>query len=196
MMNQETETSQTKKASNSNGQTTQSEAVERLLDNLRCGKTVHDEFADRLRRQFLISGRTMEAWEKEFKVSTPSNLDPALCRTLLGELMSLYEKASFHKAHADAVNSALSKGIESQFNDRFTALTQELKVSGEKLPASKTLETLARAELSQAESAHTSAEIAKNFWREIQDHLSFCRKVLENAVIAGAVEAKLQGHGS
>ena len=192
------EVTQTPAVTPKNGANSQlpTEAVERLLDNLRRGKVVHDEFADRLRRQFLISGRTMEAWEKEFKVSTPSNLDPALCRTLLGEVMQLHERASFYKAHADAVAGALSKGIESQFNDRFTALTQEMKDAGGKLPASKTLETLAKSELAQAESAHTSAEISKNFWKEVQDHLAFCRKVLENATIAASVEAKLLAHDS
>ena len=86
--------------------------AEELLDSLRKGKGVFDIFSENFRKQYLIQGRTLEQWERQFKITIPSELDPSRCKAMDINLMELNQEASFYKATADATLQALKKGSE------------------------------------------------------------------------------------
>jgi len=162
-----------------------------LLDSLRKGKSVYDMFSENFRKQYLIAGSTLEAWERKFKISIPSDLDPATCKAFDIKLMLLNQEASFYKATADAIVQALKKGSDTEFHNRFTALVETYKKESLKLPAQAQLEILIRTQLDDVETALTSANIASGFWQDILEHLAFCRKLLELGVMASGIQAKM-----
>ncbi len=166
-----------------------------LLNALRKGKSVFDMFSDSFRRNYLIAGRTLESWEKEFKIIIPQNLEPASCKQLDIKLLELHQEAAFFKATSDAIVQALKKGSETEFRNRFTGLVQDYKLKNQKLPASATLEALAKTQIDDVDAALMSAKVAADFWSSVIDHLVFCRKILEQAMIGSGIEAKLQQRG-
>lgn len=161
-----------------------------LLEILLRGKQVHDLFAKSMKEKLLISGRTIEEWETEFKIKVPTdNLTPAMCKQIDIKLMELNQEASFFHAVATAKLQMIKRGGESAFRDRYFALVQEYK-DKKKLPAAATLENLAKVENDDIESAQSIAEVEKGFWVNILDHLSSCRKIIENATFNSSIEAK------
>ena len=173
---------------------TPKEKADELLNTLRKGKSVYDIFSENFRKQYLIAGRTIELWEKDFKISVPNDLDPSTCKELDIKLMELHQEAAFHKASATAVVQALKKGSETEFRNRFTALVTEYKVKNLKLPAAATLESLAKTEIDDVEAALMSAEVAADFWQSIMEHLSFCRKILEQGTINSGIQVKMDAN--
>ncbi|GAG10765.1 unnamed protein product, partial [marine sediment metagenome] len=102
----------------------------------------------------------------------------------------LNQEATFHHAVASAKVQMIKRGCESQFNDKFWALTQEYKEKGKKLPAASTLQTLATIQNDDMESAQSLASVETKFWKDILDHLATCRRLIENASLNISVELK------
>jgi hypothetical protein len=166
--------------------------AEELFAVLQKGKEVHDLFAESMERQLLISGKTIRAWEDYFKFHIATDdLSPPICKQYDVQLLKLNEEATFFHAFAEAKVQYIKRGGDSTFRNRFTALVQEYSAKGGKLPASATLDNLARAEGDDIESALAIAEIEKKFWAQILDHLTEKRKILDNAGFANNTEAKI-----
>jgi len=162
-----------------------------LVKKLLKGKTVHNMFADSMRRQLTISGESMEYWEDKFKISIPTdNLTPALCRDLDMQIMELNQEATFFHAVAAAKAQWLKRGSEAAFNDKFWTIVQEFKAKGERVPGQETLKTLASIGNEDVDSAQTIADIECKFWKDILDHLSMCRRLVENASMTISTELK------
>jgi hypothetical protein len=168
--------------------------AESLLDALRKGKSVYDIFSENFRKSYLIAGKTIETWEKYFKVTIPTDLDPSTCKTMDLQLMKLHEEAMFHMATADAVQQALKKGSESQYLARFEALVREYQSANKKLPANATLDSLTKLNLDDVEAALAAAKIAQDFWESMINHITFCRKLIEQGVMASGIEVKMNSN--
>ena len=159
------------------------------------GKEVHQIFADHMKKELLISGRQMEHWETHFKINIPTdNLTPSLCKILSMKLMNLNQEAAFFQACATAKAQIVKRGTTAAYNDKFWAIVQEHKAEGKKLPAAATLETMARVDNEDLDSAQTIADIESRFWKDILDHLATCRKLIENASMNIATELKSLGN--
>ncbi len=170
--------------------------AESLLAKLLKGKAIHDKFAAEMRAKLLINNETMATWEKKFKITiSTDDLTPAICKQLDVLLLDHNQEAAFYHAVASAKLQMLKRGGDSAYRDKFFALVQEYKDKGAKLPASATLENLAKVETDDIESAQTIANIEKQFWSDILDHLTTCRKIIENATLNSNVEARLLGNG-
>lgn len=168
------------------------EKANTLVDSIMEGKEIHDKFADNMRKKFLINGKTMDEWEEQYRVTIETdNLTPAICRQYDVKLLEYNQEVAFFHAMAAAKLQLLSRGHASAYRDKFYALVQEYKDKGGKLPAAATLENLAKVETDDVESASTIAEVEKTFWSNIMDHLTTCRKIIENATMNNNVEARL-----
>lgn len=166
--------------------------AEDLLARLLKGKAIHDKFALEMRTKLLINEETMDHWEKEFKITiNTDDLNPAMCKQMDVILLNKNQEAAFFHAIASAKLQMIKRGGDSAYRDKFFALVQEYKDKGAKLPASATLENLAKVETDDVESAETIASIEKQFWSDILDHLTTCRKIIENATLNSNVEARL-----
>lgn len=170
---------------------TAAESAELLIAHLKKGKEVHDIFAQQFRNRYTIAGRTIEDWEKYFKISVPANPDPQVCKSMDMQIMELHQEAAFYFAEASARAQALRKGSDTEYRSRYTALVAEYQKEGKKLPAHKSLEDLTKAETDNIESAVVNADIQKDFWKSIMEHLNMCRRLLENATINSGIEAKM-----
>ncbi len=166
-----------------------------LIDKLLSGKKIHDQFAGMIRQQLLISGRTMDEWEAMFRIHIDQdNLNPTTCKEIDAKLINLYQDAAFYHAVSVVKLQMIKRGNDSSFRDKYTELVQEYKTSNNgKLPSAVTLENLAKFENDEIESAQSIAEIEKGFWTNILEHLSSCRKILENASFNNNIEARMSG---
>lgn len=165
--------------------------ADQLLSRLLKGKEVYELFSNSLRNQLQISGHTMKYWEEKFKIKIQTdNLNPATCIQLDIKLMELSQEASFFLAAAQAKAQMLKRGQEASYNDKFHAILQEYKNKGGKVPAAATLETLAKIDNEDINSAEAIAQVELKFWKEVLDHLNTCRKLLENATLNISVEMK------
>ena len=166
--------------------------AEDLLVRLLKGKAIHDKFAVEMRQRLLINGETIDTWEKKFKITIATDdLNPAQCKQMDIMLLDRNQEAAFYHAIASAKVQMLKRGGDSAYRDKFFAIVEEWKAKGGKLPASATLENLAKVETDDVESAGTIANIEKQFWSDILDHLTTCRKIIENATLNSNVEARL-----
>lgn len=170
---------------------TSAETAELLIAHLKKGKEVHDIFAQQFRSRYSIAGQSIEAWEDHFKISVPENPDPQVCKSMDMQIMALHQEAAFFFAEAAARSQALKKGSDTEYRTRYTALVAEYKHEGKKMPAHKSMEDLTRAETDNIESAVVNAEIQKDYWKSIMEHLNMCRRLLENATINSGIEAKM-----
>lgn len=171
---------------------TNKDKADELLSKLLKGKEIHDLFAANMRKQLLINGKTMEQWEDRFKIKIPTDdLTPAICRQYDYKLLELNQEASFYHAIAGAKLQMIKRGGDSTYRDKFFAIVQEYKEKNIKLPAAATLENLAKVETDDVESAQSIAEVERDFWSDILNHLSSCRKIIENATFNSSIEAKL-----
>lgn len=170
------------------------EKAEELLTSIKKSKSVYDAFAVSFRTRYQISGHTIEEWEKEYKVVVPEDLNPQQCKQFDIRLMGMHQEISFFRAAARAILQALSKGSETQYRSKFSALVAEYKQRGEKLPAAATLESLARIDLDDVDGALMAANIANNFWEDILKHLDYCRKLVESIAMSNGIQAKMDSN--
>ena len=168
------------------------EKANTLVESIMKGKEIHDKFAENMRKNFLINNKTMDAWEEQYRVNIETdNLTPSICRQYDLKLLEFNQEVAFFHAMAAAKVQLLSRGHTSAYRDKYYALVQEYQTKGAKLPAAATLENLAKVETDDVESATTIAEVEKSFWSNIMDHLTTCRKIIENATMNNNVEARL-----
>jgi hypothetical protein len=162
-----------------------------ILESLKKGKSVYDVFSADFRTRYLIAGKTLAEWESKFKIKIPEQANPHECKNLDTKLMELHQEATFNLASSKAVMQALKRGIDTEMNSRKTALVQQYTNNKAKLPAAATLESMARSQIDDVDGAMMSALIASNFWQDLIDHISFCRKLLENITINNGIEGKM-----
>lgn len=165
--------------------------VPNMIKSIREGKELHEEFAKKLEEKMLIQGKTMETWKKHFQIKVPQMIDLTNSKELATQILELYQEAAFLKAMAEASSSLHRKGYETQYRQKFDALVETYKASGQKLPASNTLEILAKNDIDDVETGLVYSEVTVKFWKEILDYLNFIRKVLETATITNSVEARI-----
>ena len=166
-----------------------------LLSKLMSGKQVHQIFGEHMKKELLINGKQMEYWESHFKIDIPTdNLTPSLCKTLSMRLMHLNQQAAFFQACATAKAQIVKRGTTAAYNDKFWSIVQQYKSENKKLPAAATLETMAKVDNESLDSAQTIADVESRFWKDILDHLSTCRKLIENASMNIATELKSMGN--
>lgn len=165
--------------------------ADQLLTRLLKGKEIYDIFSKNMKNQLLISGKTPDYWKKEFWIKIPTdNMTTQSCKELDMNLMGLNQQAVFYHAAAQAKQQMIKRGTEAAYNDKFWAIVQEHKDKGMRPPAAATLETMARINNDELESASTLADIEQKFWKSILDHLSTCRKLIENATLNISTELK------
>lgn len=165
--------------------------AERLLREMLRGKDVHKYFTESLKNNILVSGESIEHWEKVFKIRIKvEDLNPQACRDLDLQVMKLNEEATFLHNMAMARSQMIKHGNESVFMGKFQALVEEYKGKGKRLPAKDTLENLARAGQLDVESAQTIADIEVKFWKNILEHLGRCQSILKNASMMISTELK------
>lgn len=153
-----------------------------LLSSFMKGKDIRDMFAENMAHKMLINGQLLEYWKDYFQLEIPyDNLNPTICRELDLKLLRLNQEAHLYYAIANTRLQAMERGNESLYRTRFNKIVSEYKTRNEKLPAHATLDTLANAETDEIVSAKSHFEIEKTFWKDILDHLSTIRKILENA---------------
>ncbi len=161
-----------------------------LLVKMKAGKSVYEMFQANFRNQYLIAGKTIDDWEKKFKIHIPEDSSPQRCKELDIKLMELHQEATFNKASSGAILQALKRGVDSELHTSKTALVVQYEANHAKLPAAATLESMAKDQIKDVDGAVMAANIAVDFWKDILEHLAFCRKLLENISINNGIEAK------
>jgi hypothetical protein len=175
---------------------TPKQQAENLFNQILKGKEVHSLFEDYFKRQIIISGQKLDYWNDYFRLDFPSNLSLAQAQGLAAKLMALFQEASFYFSISQAKVQLMKRGSNSNYLAKFSALVEEHKHRGSRLPSAQTLETLAKIDGDAAESAYTIAEVELKFWKEKLSSLETFRKLLENATMAISAELKHMNTGS
>ena len=165
--------------------------TDRMLMSMRPGKDIYQDFSERAEEVINIQGKSLQEWRKVFHIKIPENPDIYECKQIGRQLMELYQEAAFLKAMAEAANILLRRGYESEYHKKFESLVAQYRAEDKKLPASATLETLAKQSIDDVESALAHSDLAVRFWKEILEQLNYNRKVTETITINNSVEAKI-----
>jgi len=167
------------------------EKTDLLLEKVKEAKQVLAILAKQIDTDMLISGYPPSHWRQKFKITIPSDgLNPGILKGLDVKLLELNQEAAFFQAIAQARMQLIKRGVDSTYYAAYASVVEEYKAKGGRLPAASTLETIAKIENSSLNSASTLAEIEFRFWKDILDHLSTCRKLVENASLNISVEMK------
>ncbi len=165
--------------------------AEILIREMLRGKDVHKIFTERMKNTLSISGRSIDEWEKDFKIRIKTeDLNPQTCREVDLQILRLNQEATFLYNTAMARSQMIKHGNGAVFMGKFQALVQEYKETGKRLPAKDTLENLAKADQLDIDSAQTIADIEVKFWKNILDHLGRCQSILKNASMMISTELK------
>ncbi len=175
---------------------TPQEIAQEILKGIKKGKEVHDIFAQNFREEYEISGKTLLEWEQMFKITVPADPDPGVCKVIDMKIMALHQTAAFYHAVSVAQTQMLKKGNDTEYRSRYAAIVAEWNQHnpGKRIPAAGTLDTLTRAETDDIEGAVANAELQKDFWKNIMDHLNMCRRLLENATINSGIQTKMDNN--
>lgn len=160
---------------------TAKERAESLLSSTRHGQRVAQLFGEALDKQYLIHGKPMQEWRRQFKVKIPENPDPSQCKAIAAKLANLFHEATFYYSLSEAQLSALAAGDFKEYTAAYTQAIADFKAKNPKraLPAAKTLENIANQQVVDIKAAMSNAQIAKNFWKRILEGLTEVRKNLE-----------------
>ncbi|MHA1692562.1 MAG: hypothetical protein ACTSU7_13140 [Candidatus Heimdallarchaeaceae archaeon] len=171
------------------------EEVNKILAYLDRGKIVHELFKKGMRENLTISGQTLDFWESKYKMRIQSdNLTPIKIVELSMKLLEFNEEVSFHFASSTAKSQMIRTGTSAAYVAEFARITAEYKEKGGRLPGQETLKTMATISSQEVVSASAIAEIEVKFWKSILEHLTTCRKLLDNASINIAVDNKARAN--
>jgi hypothetical protein len=148
----------------------------------------------RLNHCLVVNGKTLAEWKRIFfSIEIADNMDPILCRQYSTKIMHLNQEASTFYTMADARHYALETSAKQLYRKQYDEIVTALQTSGAKLPAATHLETMALVALDEANSMTMIAEIEKNFWRDVINYLTRCRKQLENITMNNALMRRVDG---
>lgn len=164
--------------------------AESLVNNLRKGKKLHDEFGEVFEARYKMAGRLMSEWKKHFNMSVPPDLAPGQCREYGSKIMELYQEANFYKLACEARLQSLKGNSEAAFREAFAKLVAQYKENDQKLPAKDTLTALANEQIGDIQDALVHADIELSFWKGVLNNLDICRKIVDTISISLSVEAK------
>jgi len=163
----------------------------KLINQLRDGKELHDEFAKEFKSRYQIAGKLIDDWKKHFQIKIPPDFTPQVCLIVGSKLMELHQEASFLKAEVEARLAACKSTNNDMYRTKYASLVLEYKEKGGKLPAKDTLAALAEDHIGDTKNAQTHAEIELAFWKEILSDLNNSRKSIKDATINLSIEAKV-----
>jgi hypothetical protein len=168
------------------------------MSHTRDGKLVAEIFGEALNKQYLIYGKSMNEWKRQFKLSIPENPDPAQCKVISSKLANHFHEATFYYSLAEAQLDALASGEFREYTQTFEKMVAEYRKKNptKSLPAQKTLETLAHGKMLDVKGAMNNARIAKNFWKRILEGLTEVRKNLELVTRNNYIQLQLEPRGS
>jgi len=169
--------------------------ADQLLGYLTHDKAVNDIFGDSFERQYLIYGKSPRSWRKYFQIVVPETPDVAQCKALAGKRAALIQEAMFYYAASEAQLAALSSGESKEYSTAFNKLVAEYKGAGRSLPAAKTLEAIAGANIMDIRGAIANAKIIKDFWKRMIEGLTEVRKDIELATWNNSTQAKQEQYG-
>jgi len=161
-----------------------------LVNQLRKGKRLYDEFGKELYTQYKINGKLLHEWKEYFKLYLPPDANTQTLREVDSRLMGLHQEASFFKGCCNAKLQAAKANNMDAYRQRYTELVAEYKSQGKKLPAKDTLSALAEHTTADWKNVTMHAEIEFDFWKEILNDLTNCRRLVENMTLNISVEAK------
>lgn len=170
--------------------------AEELYTSIIEGKLIADIFGESIRNQYTIAGKTLQEWERHFRIKFPENPDVSQCRQLAAQCANFYHEASFYYAVAEAMVEALTSGHSKKFSDLYATKVAELKAQGGKLPSADTIKEMVNSLTSDSATALNNAKMQKNFWRRILESLSEVRKNIEIATWNNSTEQKMDPHGA
>jgi len=141
----------------------------------------------------LVSGQKTEAWEAKFKIYIPADaLNPQLCCEFQMKILQLHQEAMFYYNAAQARSQYLAHNNKDEYHHKIKELVDQYKLEGKRLPSAITLEYLANLENMDAEYIAVAAQMEEKYWKSIIDHLSTCRKIVENVSFNISVENKAE----
>jgi len=179
-----------KKSTGKSAKSRAEELMKRTID----GKHVSEMFGEAINKQYLINGKSMQAWKMQFSLRIPENPDPAQCKRLASQLAALFHEATFYFSLAEAQLDALQSGEFHEFTATFQQMVTDYQIKhpGKSLPAQKTLETLAHGRMLDVKGAINNTKISKNFWKRILESLTEVRKNLEIASKNNYIQLQLE----
>lgn len=170
--------------------------AEELFSSVLEGKAIADIFGDSISNQYMISGKSIKAWEKHFAIKFPENPDVSQCRELSSRCASLFQEASFYYAIGEAMVEALTSGHSKKFSELYAAKVEDLKRVGGKLPSADTIKEMINSMVTDSATALNNARMQMKFWKRILESLSEIRKHIETATWNNSTEQKMDPFGS
>jgi len=171
------------------------EESKKLLNSLRKGKGLQTKTGQQLRENYLLEGKLIVDWEKDFIITIPVDPSPAECRQLLAAISNKYQDASRLMRECQLRKSSLTSVYNSSYTRVFLEVLAESKANpgGGRGPSKEVLEQKAKEKVMEYQDAIRHAEIAFNFFKGICDKLNHDRETLKSIIITHGTEAKLVG---
>jgi hypothetical protein len=170
-------------------------SVTNVTDKLESAILKYQELRMALNDKLRVNGKTFGEWKKVFfGVRIPDDLDPISCRRLSVKILQLNQLASTYYTIASARLCSIKESTDWIYREKYQELVAGYTATQSKVPAAAFLETMAAGATEDAKALVLVADIEKNFWKDIINHLTRCRKQLENITMNNALDRKIGEH--
>ena len=117
-------------------------------------------------------------------------LTPQLCCDFDQKIIDLHQEATFLYNAAVAKAQYLAHDSKDEYYHHVKAMADEYKAAGKRLPSAAAVDNICNLNNMDEEYNAIAGEMEVKYWKGILDHLSTCRKIIENVSLNISVERK------
>ena len=167
--------------------------VQKLQEDHDRIQRIYQEKRKHLDEDMLISGKTIREWKAELWPIIPTDaLNPRICLELLYKIMQCEGIASYEHARAEVRAQILDKESSSAYDHAIADIVETCKAEGKKCPTAVSLDNMANLASEHNKKISILSDNELRFWKNVLDHLSSCRKIIECAGAHLGIEAKAE----
>jgi hypothetical protein len=143
-----------------------------------------------------VSGKTVKEWREELWVIVPIDaLNPQLCMEYNLAVLRAEAIAAYEYAKSVMRAQILDKQASSAYYGAISNIVDDFKLSEKRIPGAATLETMAEVASEIYKKVAIEGDNELKFWKNILDHLQFCKKIMEQAGFNINSEIRSEGNG-
>jgi DNA polymerase elongation subunit (family B) len=167
-----------------------------IVDKITVSISNYQTLRAQLNMNLRVGNKSLSEWHAEFfSFRVPEDVDPIVCRQLSVKVLQLNQVASAFYTMASLRHNTIRESSEAIYREKYQEIVAPYKDSDQKLPAAAFIETMAKTMTDDVNSICMIAEVEKDFWKDVLNYLTRCRKQLENITMNNALMMKAEVSG-
>ncbi|RLC02738.1 MAG: hypothetical protein DRH90_13140 [Deltaproteobacteria bacterium] len=160
------------------------EGIDKFKKQLKETQEFTDEIESFLDNNFLVDGKTIDAWRRRLFVKIPEKLNFQSVIQLGADISAKYQLAARYRDRQAIQLAILERTKSDKYNAAYQAARKENEVKFKKPLAADSCKIAANIEVKDLENAIGNQKIIKDWWKATCDTLTEVRKLVETILRA------------